>query len=128
MKKSFLGIRRVEPRIQKCFQRTGVAYILSGVVEVTSLGKMTTDWRMTSVWMSENQRELRRFLERISHQKPRAARHGERPYATIAGAVSIAQGAVEVASLGKLTTDWSMLWMCHGEDIIERVAETFKKP
>lgn len=126
--KSILGISRVDPRIQKFFQRTGVAYVMSGVVEVTSLGKMATDWRMTAVHMADNRRDLRRFLERISHQKPWKARHEGRAYATLAGAVAIAQGAIEVASLGKLTTNWTMLWMCYGEEIIERVTEAFKKP
>ena len=125
---NILGISRVEPRNQKLFQRTGVAYVMVGAVEVTSLGKMTTEWRMTATYMGYTRRDLRRFLERISHQKPRRAHHGERAYATLAGAVAIAQGAVEVASLGKLTTNWTMLWMCYGEEIIERITGAFRKP
>ena len=124
---SILGISRVDPRIQKLFQRTGIAYIMSGVVEVASIGKMTTDWRMTAVHMSDARRDLRVFLDQISHQKPRVAHHGERAYATIAGAVAVAQGAVEVASLGKLTTNWTMMWMCYGDEIIEKTMETFKR-
>lgn len=105
--------------------RCGVAYVMAGVVEATSLGKTTTDWRMTAVHMADDRLQLRSFLERISHQRPRPDRSGERVYSAIGGAVAVAQGTVEIASMGRLTTNWSILWMCYGEEIIERVTERF---
>lgn len=116
-----LGITRVSPGIRPMMLRCGVAYFMSGVVEATSLGKTTTDWRMTAVHMAEDRAQLRSFLERISHQRPRPDRSGWRAYSAIGGAVAIAQGTVEIASMGRLTTNWSMLWMCYGEEIIESV-------
>lgn len=86
---------------------------------MSSLGKMSTDWRMTAVHMAEERRDLRKFLERVANQKPRSAHHGERAYVTVGGLVAIAQGAVETVSLGTLTANWTMQWMCHGEEIVE---------
>ncbi len=118
-KVKILGVSCVEPRIRPFMLRCGVAYVMSGIVEVSSLGKMFTDWRMTAVKMAEEKHELRKFLERVANQRPRRAHHGDRAYATVAGAIAIAQGSMEILSLGRLTADWTMQWMCFGEEIIE---------
>lgn len=107
-----------------------MADILTGFVEVTSLGKMTTGWRSMALLMSEERLELRAFMEHVASHKPRRVHcrdNQERACYAIAGAISMAQGAVEVASLGKLSTDWSMLWMCYGEDVVGHIGKVLRK-
>jgi len=105
--------------------RCGIAYMMSGAIELTSLGRMSTNWRLTAVNMSSTRYDLRKFFEQISQQKPYpyriCATRAGRAYDAAAGAIAIATGAVEVLSGGHLTTDWTMLWMCEDEETVSKI-------
>ncbi len=108
------------------FLRHGIASLMTSAVELTSLGKMTTDWRMTSVEMGERELQLKSFLDIIADQKPHMSwrrRPRERAEFLCQAVVAGAEGALEVLSLGYLKADWHMAWLCYGEDIVDWCAD-----
>lgn len=123
-----MRLRSLLPELVKspnrpAFVRHGLAAVMEGSVGLTSFGKMTSDWRMRSVWMGDK-RELRKFLDGLP--KPYGTwrrRRLERAEFMAQSAVTFAQGAVELISCGALTTRWSMLWLCYGDDVFDWVAK-----
>ncbi len=108
---------RVEPANRAAFVRHGVAEVLESWVGLSSLGTMTADWRMRSVWMSETKTDLKKLLE-----------HPPKPYKTwrsgrldraefmVMSAVYLAQGVLEVGSGGGLTSSWGLIWTLNTSD------------
>lgn len=138
-----MNLRRLIPRRisgldghHRAIFRMGLAYIMNGAVELTSLGKTTTDWAMISVQLSDNQWQLKKFFEAVSAAKPRPAHNVSvatdprraRVEAMAHALAMVATGAVETLSCGYLSTDWYMLSQCYSEEVIEKIWERFKKP
>lgn len=126
-----MNLRKLLPELAKSknrpwLMRHGLASVLHATVELSSLGKMTTDWTLDSTFMSENKTELRRFLEHVSRTKPQMSwrrRPLERAEILGGAVVRLAEGTVELLSCGLVTTQWTMLWMCYGDEIVEWCAK-----
>jgi hypothetical protein len=104
------------------FARHGLASIMNGWVELSSLGKLTCDWTMLATEMSEDKSELEEFLNAAAHHKPYPSNRRDledRAYLALGGAVRLAEGFLELGTAGHLTADWGIVWMCYGEDAIE---------
>lgn len=136
-----MNLRRLLPRRiigtdghHRAIFRAGLSSLMSSAVELSSLGKMTTAWRMIAVNMAYDKWELRRFFEAVAESKPYSAHlqyprgRRQRAEAMAQALAYVATGAVEVLSAGYVSADWYILWRVYGEDIIDKVLERLKPP